>query len=75
MIVFIIVTLDLIFEFYFGKNILEFESYMPGRLAGFLNDELKIGGYYLGFGLISIASLYNFSEKKYYLIFHIFLVI
>jgi len=66
--VFIIVTLDLLFEFYFGKNILGFESYMPGRLAGFLNDELKIGGYYLGFGLISIATIYNFNYKKYYLI-------
>ena len=78
LIVFIIVTLDLIFEFYFGKNTLGFESYMPGRLAGFLNDELKIGGYYLGFGLISIAYLYNFSEKKYYfipIIILIFLVV
>ena len=41
---------------------------MPGRLASFLNDELKIGGYYLGFGLISIATIYNFNYKKYYLI-------
>ena len=68
LIVFIVVTIDLLFEFYFGKNIFGFESYMPGRLAGFLNDELKIGGYYLGFGLISIASLYNFREKKSYFI-------
>ena len=68
LIVFIVVTLDLLFEFSFGKNTLGFESYMPGRLASFLNDELKIGGYYLGFGLISIATLYNFSEKKSYLI-------
>ena len=68
LIVFIIVTLDLLFEFYFGKNILGFESYMPGRLAGFLNDELKIGGYYLGFALISITTLYNFAEKKSYLV-------
>tara|TARA_B100001540_G_C15765789_1_gene623903 strand:- start:362 stop:1579 length:1218 start_codon:yes stop_codon:yes gene_type:complete len=68
LVVFIIVTLDLFFEFYFGRNTLGFTSYMPGRLAGFLNDELKIGGYYLGFGLISIATLYNSNEKKSYLI-------
>ena len=68
LIVFIVVTLDLLFEFSFGKNTLGFESYIPGRLASFLNDELKIGGYYLGFGLISIATLYNFGEKKSYLI-------
>ncbi len=67
-VVFIVVTLDLFFEFYFGKNILGYESYMPGRLAGFLNDELKIGGYYLGFVLISIATLYKLCEKKNYLI-------
>ena len=68
LIVFIIVTVDLLFEFYFGKNTLGFKSYMPGRLAGFLNDELKIGGYYLGFTLITITTLYNFNIKKNYFI-------
>jgi len=68
LIVFIIVTIDLLFEFYFGKNTLGFKSYMPGRLAGFLNDELKIGAYYLGFVLISISTLYNFNGKKTYII-------
>ena len=48
-VIFIITTLDLIFEYIFGYNSLGFKSYMPGRLSGFLNQELKIGNYYYGF--------------------------
>ena len=64
--IFIIVTIDLLIEYYFGQNIFGFKSNIPGRLSGFLNDELKIGGYYLGFVLVSIATLYNnkISGKK-----------
>ena len=63
-IIFIITTLDLIFESYFGHNILGFKSYMPNRLSGFLNQELKIGGYYYGFILFAISYLiYNFKNK------------
>ena len=36
--IFIVTSIDLIFEFINGKNILGFVSYMPGRLAGFFND-------------------------------------
>ena len=39
LLIFIIVTLDLIFEIIFGFNLLGYVSYMPGRLAGFLNNE------------------------------------
>ena len=52
LIIFLIVSFDLIFEIFNGKNILGFESYMPGRLAGFYNDELKIGHFYYAFILI-----------------------
>ena len=41
---------------------------MPGRLAGFLNDELKIGGYYLGFALISIGTIYQSIKRENFLI-------
>ena len=51
-IIFFITCLDLIYEFIFGRNILGFKSYMPGRLAGFFNDELKIGHFFYGFSLI-----------------------
>lgn len=44
-IIFIIVSLDLIFEKFFGNNILGYNANF-GRLAGFMGDELKIGHYY-----------------------------
>ncbi len=55
--IFIVVTFDLFFEFVFGFNILGNTSNMPGRLSGFLGDELKIGNYFFGFFLISSVYL------------------
>ena len=63
-IIFLITSLDLIFEIYFGKNIFGFSSYMPGRLAGFFNDELIMGHYYYGFVLIVLSFLYGFLKNK-----------
>ena len=64
-IIFSIVTIDLLFEFVFGFNSLGYKSYMPGRLAGFLNDELKIGHYYSAFCLISVSYIYYNHKKKF----------
>ena len=65
--IFIVTSVDLIFEFINGKNILGFASYMPGRLAGFFNDELIVGHFYYGFVLIIIFSItFLFSEKKFF---------
>ena len=70
--IFIIVTFDLCFEFIFGFNILGNTSYMPGRLSGFLGDELKIGNYFFGFFLISSVYLLNLvSEKNKLILFSI----
>ncbi|WP_099340033.1 O-antigen ligase family protein [Candidatus Fonsibacter ubiquis] len=54
-IIFFIVSFDLIFESIFGFNTVGFSSYMPGRLASFLNAELKIGNFYFGFLFIIAA--------------------
>ena len=69
-IIFIIVTVDLIYEIIVGSNILGFKSYMPGRLSGFYNDELKIGHFYYAFILIISSHLINkfFINNKFYLI-------
>jgi len=48
-IIFLITSVDLLFEFITGRNLLGFESYIGGRLAGFFNDELIIGHFYYGF--------------------------
>ncbi len=72
-VIFIITTLDLIFEYIFGHNSLGFKSYMSGRLSGFLNQELKIGNYYYGFFLFAISySIYNFKNKITFLLLGIF---
>ncbi len=61
--IFLITSVDLIYEFLNGSNILGFVSYMPGRLAGFFNDELIVGHFYYGFVLIIIFFLSQFLTK------------
>ena len=68
-IIFIIVSLDLIFEFYFGFNSLGFKSTYSGRLAGFMGDELKIGHWYLCFSLIILAANFKKTELFYFILF------
>ena len=63
---FLIVIIDLYFEFFSGKNILGFYSENPSRLVGFLGDEYKIGTLIVGF-LFPIVSFWFyrlFYEKK-----------
>ena len=67
-IIFFIICFDLIYEFFLGKNILGFTSYMPGRLASFFNDELKIGHFYYGFSLIILSYILNSKLLEKYLL-------
>ena len=63
-IVFVIISVDLIYEYFVGVNTLGFKSYMPGRLSGFFGDELVAGYFLLGFSFISIAYLYEKTKIK-----------
>ena len=63
-IIILITSADLLFEFFTGKNILGFESYIGGRLAGFFNDELIIGHFYYGFILITTFYILQIFSKK-----------
>ena len=74
-IIFIFVSIDLLVEFIFGRNIFGFSNQFPGRLSGLLNDELKIGGYYFGFILITTSSIFYFYKKKLGIVFLIFFLI
>jgi O-antigen ligase len=76
-IIFLIISFDLFFEFIFGFNTLGYVSYMPGRLSGFLNDELKIGHYYSAFLLISLSYVYynHRSNLLFYSLAFIFIFI
>ena len=83
---FLIICFDLLFEFTLGYNTLGFKSYMPGRLAGFFNQELKIGYLFSFLYLIAASNIYyilqnypsgNFFKKlfKKYSIYLILLII
>ena len=72
-IIFCTVSLDLVFELIFGFDSLGNHSYMPGRLSGFLGKELKIGNWYLGFGLMVVSFVYC-SFKKNYLFYSILII-
>ena len=56
-IIFSIVIIDILFEMTFGFNTLGFKSQYPGRIASFSGDELIIGSYFLGLGLLYIAQI------------------
>ena len=59
-VIFIIVSIDILIEYFFGKNSLGFSSQYETRIASFTGDELKIGGFYFGFIFICLS----FFQKK-----------
>ena len=65
----IIIIFDLYFQNLFGFNTVGYVSPMPGRLPGFLKDELKIAHLLIGFFIPSLAYLISnkislISNKK-----------
>ncbi len=75
MIVFLIVSFDIIFEYTFGKNILGFSAPYFGRIASFTNDELIIGGFYFGFILITLGFIRSNHQKIFIICSIIFLIV
>ena len=74
--IFLLVLFDVIFEIYFGNNILGFESYYPGRIASFFNDELVVGSFFLTFSLISLNFLIQSKDyPKLLILFYIIILI
>ena len=71
--IFFISSVDLFIEYILGFNLLGNVSYMPGRLSGFLGDELKIGNYYLGFYFLILAFSIQFFKKQFLSFFIIIL--
>ena len=63
---FLVVTVDIIFESIFGRNILGYPS-ISGRIASFKPNDLNIGGFYFGFITICLFYLKN-SNKKFFII-------
>jgi O-antigen ligase len=69
--IFFIVSLDVLFEYFTGFNLTGNRSWMDGRISSFLGEELKIGNYYYAFALIIIpfiVSSYKNNLKNIILI-------
>ena len=78
LIIFTIIVIDLIIEFFKGTNIIGLSSVMPGwRLASFTGMESVIGNYFFGFVLIALAYVYQniTNGKKLNLFLAIFFII
>ena len=60
----IIVSIDIIIEFYTGKNSLGFNS-LHNRIVSFFGDEAIVGGYLIGFFLIVIGFLHEKLDNKH----------
>lgn len=74
-VLFLIITFDLVFEYIFGFNTTGFSSYMPGRLSGFLNQELKIGHLYSAIFLICSVNILFLTKKNNFLFLFILISI
>jgi len=73
---YLIIIVDIIFEFIFGFNMLKFYSYMPGRISSFFGTELVVGSFLHGFSLFFLSYLkVNHSRYKFIFYISIFLII
>jgi O-antigen ligase len=73
--IFLILTVDIIFELSFGYNLIGNKSYMHNRVASFFGDELIAGAFYHGFVLFFFSYLVLRRSRNYMLIFSIILVL
>ena len=73
--IFLVLTLDIIFEIIMGHNILGAVSYMYGRIASFFGDELVAGAFFHGFALFFLSYLISKKYNNYFLIFSIISII
>ncbi len=67
-----IIALDIFIQFLFGKNIIGLSPLYNEFYTGIFGTEKIAGGYLQEFFLLSLISLINLREKKYYNVFFIF---
>ena len=73
--IFLIVTIDIFFESFFGFNMIGNTSYMPGRISSFMGDELIIGAVYHGFMLFFLSYLIHKKKNSFLILSIIFVLI
>ncbi len=64
---FIIVSIDLAYEFIIGQNIFGWKAELPGRLVGFFKDEMKIGHLYSAFVITSLVTINKLLKDNEFL--------
>ena len=67
-----IIAFDILLQFIFGKNIIGLSPLYNEFYTGIFGNEKIAGGYLQEFFLLSLISLINLRDKKYYNIFFIF---
>ena len=73
--IFLILTIDILFETLFGHNMIGNKSNMLGRIASFFDNELIIGAFYHGFALFIFSYLILSKVKNHFLIFLIIFIL
>ena len=74
-IIFLVISIDILFETIFGYNMIGNRSIMPGRISSFFGDELVVGAFYHGFVLFFFSFLILKKTKNYVIIFSIIFVV
>ena len=67
----LILSTDILYQGYFGKNIIGYDTNNPLRNSSFFFDELKAAALIVGFAFISFSDEL-FKKKKIVLIFFFF---
>ena len=55
--------IDVVFERFFGFNLLGFESPTSKRIVSFFEDELVVGGFILGFSFLISGFLFQLTKN------------
>jgi len=74
-IIFLIIIVDVLKEYFFGSNLLGFSSDYEGRIASFTNDELIIGYIFSFLILFTLIFIYKKTNHYNFFIIMIFLII
>ncbi len=64
-VVLILLSLDIMYQGYFGYNILGYNTSVPTRNSSFFFSELKAASIINGLGFLSLTILYHFNQKKW----------
>ncbi len=64
-IIFFIVVIDIIFEYFFKTNTIGLKSIIPGRLTSFTGKEMIIGHFFSAFVLIVLTYIHLNYKNKY----------